>query len=484
MGRGTDELYCPSTGYHFVQIYLKGDFLNPYLLHYAEPPPVCRLIYGIFASLDVKSIAKNGEPIFNYDLTNLRTVSVVLSSFSVAIVMLFGWENVSPFIGIAGAIIYSMIPAYLGTSQLVSQESIFSFFFNLTIYFFALLLKKHSGKKIFFFGVIVALSVMSKLTNLSFVPVMICMYIFWQIFKRKKTITLNKKYFFLFCSGLIISALFVWPTVIINPLGVILHLKTIRFSEIYSPWEWFFGFPVHVPWYYYFVQFLVRTPVLLLILFFLGIELRPRKNNWTLYILLIWFISPFLQSFILYKQHGVRYIIQVYAPFSLIVALGIDYLVGLFSKKIIYRVIIFIGVILYLSYSLLKVSPYYLDYFNELVKGVRGVYKHQLFEIGWWSNGGKEVGNYIISHAKPGSTIGYKFSALFYIETSDKFHYEQYKSGKKYDYVITSYYYYQKQDFNNPKSLKEYDQIYKNYDLVYASKVDGVPLYKVYKRNP
>jgi hypothetical protein len=47
-------------------------------------------------------------------------------------------------------------------------------------------------------------------------------------------------------------------------------------------------------------------------------------------------------------------------------------------------------------FILLQISPYYLDYYNELVSGTNGVYKHKLFFLGEWGQGLRNPGMYYV----------------------------------------------------------------------------------------
>ncbi|MDE2026169.1 MAG: glycosyltransferase family 39 protein [Patescibacteria group bacterium] len=483
MGETTDELYCPKVGFHYIQLLSKGDLLNKYWEEHPDPPAVCNLVYGFFGQFDVKGFTKNHEPIFTYDHDVTRLVSVTASSLAVVFLALFGWEYISPFVGVSGALIFSIIPTYLGLSQLVSQESLFILLYNSNLYFFMKFLSRPTGKRAFFTGVLFAIALMDKFTNVFLIPIFLLIAFVWYKVK-KSSFSISRKHIFLILLGIGLSVVIIWPSLLLHLKGIYLYEKGLRFSEPSSPWEWFLGRPVHVPAIYFTVQFLVRTPVLLLLFFVLAIEFRPKRNDWKLFLLLIWFCIPFLQSFYHYQQQGIRYVSQVYAPFALIVAVGIEYLTTAFTKKPGYKLLVTLGVLLYLIFNLSKVSPYYLDYFNELVGGVKGVYKHQLFEIGWWGQGGKDAGDYIIAHAQPGSSVGYKLNPDFLIEFSDLLHYESFQKEKQYDFVVTNYAHYLKLDYNNPELLKDYDVIYHNYTLVHTTSVDSVPLYKVYKRKP
>ena len=98
-----------------------------------------------------------------------------------------------------------------------------------------------------------------------------------------------------------------------------------------------------------------------------------QKNIYSL-IILLWFLLPFSLSFYSWRQHGLRYIIEIYPAIALISALGFDYLVNKLTNVNIKKLLYFTPIFIYLLIVLWQVKPYYLDYFNELVGGVNNVY--------------------------------------------------------------------------------------------------------------
>ena len=42
---------------------------------------------------------------------------------------------------------------------------------------------------------------------------------------------------------------------------------------------------------------------------------------------------------------------------------------------------------IYLGVACVRIHPYYLDYYNEVVGGPSGAWEARLFETGWWGEG-------------------------------------------------------------------------------------------------
>ena len=91
--------------------------------------------------------------------------------------------------------------------------------------------------------------------------------------------------------------------------------------------------------------------------------------------IILWFLLPFSLSFYSWRQHGLRYIIEIYPAIALIAALGFDFLVSKITKSELKKFSYFVPIFIYLFIVLWQIKPYYLDYFNELVGGVNNVYE-------------------------------------------------------------------------------------------------------------
>ena len=130
---------------------------------------------------------------------------------------------------------------------------------------------------------------------------------------------------------------------------------------------------------------------------------------------------------------------------------------------------------MYLMFIFFKMTPYYLDYFNILAGGAKGVYEKHLFELGWWGQGEKEASQYLIHHAPKHARIGYVLDPVGMMEFNKDLSYEQYNTNKKYDYVVVNYYALLKHDFNE-KILTD------DYKIIYSVFADGAPLVHVFQQ--
>lgn len=493
MGRTWDEPVYVEWGYNIINLVRKGDFSNKYW--YANPgfPPVSRYFYGLASIFDINHYDSKGNPVFNYDLTYSRFVSAVLTSLTAIMVVLIGWKYFSPFVGIVGGAIFSMLPLAVAYGQIATLESHILFFFTGTVFWFLNFLSYFSKKNIILTGIFLGIALGVKFTNVLLLPLLFLIFIIWHFSNSKHKVITLKYIKGSICIPIISFFVFliIWPMPWFHIQEVIKYNYSLRVMlNNYPSIEVFFGRVMHVPIFYYLVFFLITTPVILLILFFLGSKyildyerrfdelkaIDKRKNlKWVLYTLIIWFCLPFIQSFYNFRQHGIRYIIEIYVPFAIISAIGFDYLINKVTKNVWFKFVFFVFIVIYLFVILSRISPYYLDYYNFVVGGTKNVYEKKLFQLGWWGQGIREAGLYLEKNASSGSRVGLAVDPIESMPKLNKLKLSNYSDSKDYDYVVIGYYRITRLGFDDSK-------IRNNYNLIYTVNADGARIIKVYKR--
>ncbi len=473
MGQGWDEHEYIEQGYKLVELIKKGDFNNPYFYNTYDHPPLVKYLYGITAHLDVSKYLNKGEVIFNYDYTYSRLLSSVISSLAIGIMFLFAWKYISPRVAFVSGIILSMLPFFLGFSQLVTTESLTMLIFTSVVFAWVSLLDNFTKKKLLLTGLLLGLAIQVKQSNILLLPLMIATYIIWMKTTKIKFNAKHLKYVVLILGIALATFVVIWPQGILN-LSKIYSLHKYYWNVTTSPPEIFFGNLMLTPIPYYFVMFAITTPILILFLFLSGLSFINKQTSWILFSVVAWFFIPFIQSFYPWRQHGVRYIIEIYAPLTIISAVGFDFLTRKLTNKNLKINLLFIPVVLYMFITLVRLSPYYLDYFNAFVGGTKGVYQNKSFQIGWWGQGVRSASIYILKNLPEGSRVGVAVSPIHAVPVMKKFRMENFNFDKKYDYVLINYYSVLREQFNESK-LKQ------NYYEIYRVNVDGAVLAKVYK---
>ena len=343
MGRTWDENFFVEQGYRMVDLFTKRDFSNRFWYKAPDPPPVPKYFYGLAEHFRNLKTFENENIVLPYDFTRARITSVIFSSLTVLIVILIGSRYISLFAGIASGVILSMLPLFLGFSQLATIESPLIFFFTASVYAFLRLLEDISNKKLIIAGILLGLAMLTKYTNILLVPLFFFIYILWYFIvgKPEGKKFLQMKIVYIFPVALL-TAFVLWPMPWFNLQELSKYMYDLRVTTNALPVpEVFFGKLMLVPKVYYFVYFIITTPFVILMAFLLGLKKISdltshkitSKNKWILLALVVWFCLPFLQSLYNFRQHGIRYIIEIYAPLALISAIGIDYLAKIISKK-------------------------------------------------------------------------------------------------------------------------------------------------------
>lgn len=487
MGRTWDEQEYVEQGYKMVELLKQGDFDNSYFYTTYDHPPLVKYLYGITAHFDLEKVLPNGDPIFVYDLTYSRLLSAFAFSFGVAITAFIGWSIFSPFVGITAGIILSLLPFSLGLSQLVTTESFKIFIYPLAFYSYMLLLKSYSFKKLVFAGIVTGIALQIKQSNSLLILLFGLMsFVYYRQIEKKEWKAFIKRTFYSiiaisFFGAIVFIAL--WPQMLFHPREIYeVHSKLWHVQFVPKIWlltlsvpEVFFGRLMLTPNFYYFVYFFISIPAVILGFFLIGIKDIIKRKNWRLTSLILWFIVPFVMSFYSWRQHGLRYIIEIYPPIALIAAIGFDAIIRKLAKKERLRLLFFVPVAIYLLISLWKIKPYFLDYFNELVGGVNTVYRYNLFQTGWWGQGMREAGLYLKKSAEKDSRIGLAISPEHTFPKFEEFKYSNWLVSKKYDYVVVNHYHVIRDGFSS-------DNIKKYYIPAYFVKADDATLVTVFKK--
>lgn len=476
-GRAWDEQFVAEDGYEFVELAKKLDFGNDFWWKQNPDHPVLvRYVRGIASEFDFVERDKAGKAIFTYDLTYNRLLSVFLTSLTAVLVFLIGLRYVSLFVGFSSGIILAMLPILLGHSQLAMYEPFIIFFFTLTIYSFLLFLESPTKKRVIVTGILLGLSVQAKETNMMLAPLFLLFYFVKYLNKGNKPMIkgMLMKILWMYVIG-VVTFFAVWPMTLFHLDYMMQYIQVRRFDTWASIPEVFFGKLLLVPRVYYIVYFLITTPFLILVLFLVGLLKINRQKKWLLYVLVLWFVFPFIQSFYPNRQQGIRYIIEIYSPLALIAAIGFDSIISFFTKKTLTKILFFVPVIFYLFISLARIAPYYLEYFNGVVGGVNNVYEKRLFQFGGWGQGIKEAALYVEKIAPKGATVGLALDPSHTIPTLKKLKVSKFDKAKIYDYVIVNYYFIVRDGFDETT-------LFNKYKLIHSVKADKAKLVDIYQK--
>ncbi|OGH11512.1 MAG: hypothetical protein A3B38_01750 [Candidatus Levybacteria bacterium RIFCSPLOWO2_01_FULL_36_13] len=482
MGRTWDEPEYIEQGYKMIELLKVGDFGNSFFYTTYDHPPLVKYLYGLTAHLDVDKLDSSGNPVFNYNYTYSRIFSSIVGSLSAVLVFIFTLELASVFVAFSAAIIFLLLPFFVGLSQQVTTESFLMFFFTLGVYVFYRLLRSFSYKKAVLVGIITGLALLTKQSNGLLFPLYGLFYLTYYLYNKTNIKLFNRKIIYSFFIIIFVSILtFVvfWPMPYTH-LDYIAEVNKKIWLVNTAPPEVFWGKLILSPVIYFPTMFFITTPLLLIILFLLGLKFIDKNRSWINISLIIWFIFPFIQSFYPWRMHGVRYIIEIYVPLSIIAGMG-AYAITIFLKnkfKFIKtsfsKIIILLIVLAYLLIIVKNNAPYFLNYYNELVGGQKGVYEKKYFHLGWWGDGMREAAIYLEQNAPKESNVGLAVNPPKSFPNIKNLNLELYKDGKKYDYIVVNYYHVLREGFDD-SSIK------RDYKLVHQIISGGAPIVSIYK---
>jgi len=475
MGRTWDE-HDVMVGIRYIELVRAGDFVNPYWITYTDAFPFTRYLYGLVSYLDVITIGSATNSVFHFDLTYSRLLSALFSSLGAVLIAFFGSKYISNYVGLTAGIIAGTLPLFIGLGALVTVESIKFFFYSLSfITFIGLFYTKIRVYKLIIVGVLLGFALQTKYTTITLIPTFTILYFLYRKYRTKELTFTIRHLCFIFITS-VVTVIILWPMAFLHYQEVLGEVIKQRFSDQnLAPPEYFFGIFLHVPVPYYYIYFLITTPLAILVFFTLGIKKIVDKRLLIGFVLLLWFIVPFIQSFYSLRQNGLRYVIEIYGPLALIAAIGFEQIVKTIGNSKLIHSICFIIFFIYMLSIMGRSHPYFLNYFNILVGGTKTVYQNNLFPVGWWGEGLGDAGRFLEKNAPLASTVGMQINPDHTIYKIPHLKYEQYSNDKYFDYVVTNTFSIQREFFD------EYE-LQEKYMLIYSVENDGVSYARVYKR--
>ena len=465
------------------QLHLKAishlDFSYDTWVVHKEHPPVGKILLALPTYLTTKfGITLLNDSVYQvskqYNLA--RLVSLIFACGTLLLTFLISkkWFNLTvAWLSVIGL---SLFPHFVAHSFIATLESPQTFF--ITLLFFTLVYLGNS-KKIkdwLIIAIVVALGLLVKLSSIFFLPLpflfSLASGLKFDLSKKNFNLPTKKILKHLFIKNLIIYSLamaifiLLWPWLWANP--VTRFLETLNHFNV-TRTEYFMGKLINPPFYYYLYYFAISVPVVYFIGFIFGIKnIFSRKYL----LILIWFLLPFIASFSGFKQNGVRYLHSSFPAFCILV--GVGYEQALHKLKV--RNLVFLLFFVILIVINLLISPYYLDYYNILVKGPANVYSKKLAQIGWWGEGSKQAILFLNNYTNKKSSVCIKLTPAHVIPNiNDNFtiYYDNSNSVKcKSQYLIIN---------TLDQWLKNYTVDKNTYEIIFTVKAFGAPLAQVYK---
>lgn len=503
-----DERSRYNSGLAYWFYILNGDFTqDSWSLNFAHPP-IGKYLYGavngVYLATSVPGLLS-----LNYEQVSLmldstknlipgRALAAGLAALAVALTFLIGAEFLNRRVGLFAAGALMLTPLFIAHARLENLEAPLIFFFVLSVYLF-LKAEKIGGNNRYWllFGLSGGLAIATKFSAaLIFLLAPIFYFVLkrreiFLLFRRKKKLITVLPLYLLLSPIIALATLFaVWPWLWSATGNLLVSLKF---------WNWpieeyFLGGLTVAPFYYFFIYFLVTTPILILILALSGLRGITKERHKL--VVLSWFaLGIAFLSFSKIQQNGVTYIYPVFPAFALLVGIGLDKIYNRL-KAIDWRlsIAIIVAIFVYLSLTVASAHPYYLDYYNEATGGPKNVYENRLFVIGEHGEGIGETISFLNSNATINSTVEAHVGPMHLvyglrddIQIQNPFfvrgrlsrvsEFTPDYSFHRADYVVLDNYYawYINATFNGFLAQN-------NYSVVYTARAMGAPLAWVYKK--
>jgi len=480
-GETMDEWYHFFVSRRVTSAILHLDFSEESHGYRTDQPPMYKYVYGPVAVLTQRFVPTN--PSYSmFNLTYTRVASVAVTALTAVVILLFGWEFLSPLVGIFSSLIFFFLPYVLAYARVISSDTPGTLFFSLTVYLFTKAITRPGNNRYYLFATLsLAATLLSKYNNILILPLICGIFAVYKYEELRKTGSVEVPLFLLLMIPLAGVLFFVgWPWI----WGDTLTRFTISLNHWLKMSQGVSGLNLQ----YFPVYFVITTPILVLLglALFLASLLKDRSK--TKLVLLLWLIVPFGVSISKYKIDGVRFVTAALVPLSLTCVLGYQYLADLLDrfKKVNLKLFLPLLVLVYELVVIAQYHPYYLDYFNEFIGGPRQAAERGIV-AGYWGEGVREAVNYLNKVAEPGATVRFAVSEPTFIPhiREDLKVLEPFVPPSAQSYLNTEDYAASIEASEKALYLVQYvvgvEGVSKFYDEVYASKVRDYTLAHVFK---
>jgi hypothetical protein len=195
----------------------------------------------------------------------------------------------------------------------------------------------------------------------------------------------------------------VWPRLWGHPIAALSEsMQRLTMPHSLEP---FLGATTNNPGAHYFLVYLAATlPVGVLAAVVVGAVRLVRQRNAGALLVACWLAIPLGVVLSPIRQDGVRYVMPCLLALAMIAAAGCDQ-VAVWARHRHAFAVLAAAVVAYLGVTLVRIHPYYLDYFGEQVGGAGTVARHRWFETAWWGEGVARAVAYVNEHATPGARV-------------------------------------------------------------------------------
>ena len=409
-------------------------------------------------------------------------------------------KRFSKELSVIGLLFLILSPRIFAESFYNMKDIVFLSFFIIGLYFAINFLNTSSYKNAFFSSITCSLVIAVKVIGI-IIPFIVFVFFVLKSLDNINYLKKNILKIIIFFFLLIFFTILFWPYLWSDPLSNFLK-ALISFSS--HPWRgsvFYFGeyiSAMNLPWHYPIVWILISTPIIYLLLFFLGsvlivrrlsfrfLKLSPEKefnDMWRgnkeridIIIFLIFYFTLFLVIELNSTLYGGwRHLYFIYPCLIFISIRGLELISRKLSTK--YLFVLIIPFLLYLCLWMIKNHPFQFVYFNKFA----GKNVASNFELDYWGTSNKSVLKYIINNDKKdtlkvfaSSNSPYYFSLLL-VDSKDRDRIKFVNNENYADFLVTNHYYLKGDPILINKELK------KKFKLLKEFKVNNMAINSIFK---
>ena len=394
-GQTWDEDVNWSAGRNYITNLLALDARPRSWIWNLEHPPVMKYLEGIGAQL-----ADGYGP--------ARAMSAIWTALGCALLVPIGARLYRLRVGVLAAAIAALLPPLVAHGQIVGHESPTVLWWSLGI---MLSLTVHEGAtvkarriRLAWVGVVIGIAIASRFVNGLLGPLCLAIIAIQSPSEHRKRTLIEGA---LGMPAIAFATLYIlWPRMWLHPIGA-LQESLAKLTQVHST-EPFLGSITNHPGPHYFLIYLVATlplGVLAGVIAWIVRAAKARERRATL-VMIAWFVIPLGVVLSPVRQDGVRYVMPCVVALALAGAAGWEYVASALERRWKPAFGAFAGaLIVYLGITLVRIHPYYLDYFGEQVGGAGNVATHGWFETAWWGEGVDRAVEYVNANAPPGARV-------------------------------------------------------------------------------
>lgn len=432
-----EEIY-PLCGCIFLKNIVTLNF-SPKAWNFMPRPPVLMYLYGLGYSIYtfIRASLKYGLRKLNYgllvteassltssssSLVAMRLPPVILGSLSSVIVYAFALDLFGDIrIALLSALILALTPHFIAQSSVAASDGGLASFWLFTSWSLYRAITLESFWYLLLSAILLGLTLGSKETGFLYPLATMPWLVFSSLVNYELLHALRLIFIWLLIGMVVLYVC--WPFIWRKPLTNLLWLvraytnipRGLHAAGFYR------GTSKPKPDFYV-VNLIVTSPLYLLPLYAVGmLEVAFHSNAISSILLFSWVLIPLviLSLPITEYRDGVRQIMFILPALSIFAGAGlwgvVNYLSQVFPEFGWIAYLSAIAVVGLIAFECFTIHPYYLDYYNQLVGGIKGAANNYL--VGWWGNGMGPALAYVDQHAPLNSTIwiyGPKTTAFYH----------------------------------------------------------------------